>query len=179
MSLSLDQRIDRLESVEAIRQLPYRYALAADSRDTEALVELYAENGAYYPSGERIPRDQLNEWLKQNLRQYGATQHFMCNHIIEIDDEDHAHGIVYCYAGQERGEQWIVLAMMYEDKYERRNGSWYFTERRGSPWYYTDWDEKPVGPNKLRLPNRPPAQAPLPERWPSWQRYWDDVRSAT
>ena len=36
-----DARLDRLESLAEIRQLPYRYALAVDSRDMDALVGLF------------------------------------------------------------------------------------------------------------------------------------------
>ena len=38
---SLEERVDRLESLAAIRQLPSRYALALDSRDMESLVQLF------------------------------------------------------------------------------------------------------------------------------------------
>ncbi len=34
-------RIDRLESLDAIRQLPARYALALDMRDMDAMVSLF------------------------------------------------------------------------------------------------------------------------------------------
>jgi hypothetical protein len=33
--VGLEERLDRMESLAAIRQLPYRYALAVDSRDMD------------------------------------------------------------------------------------------------------------------------------------------------
>ena len=36
-----EERLDRMESLADIRQLPYRYALALDSRDMDALVDLF------------------------------------------------------------------------------------------------------------------------------------------
>ncbi len=38
---SLEARIDRLESLDAIRQLPAKYALALDMRDMDAMVSLF------------------------------------------------------------------------------------------------------------------------------------------
>ncbi len=38
---STEERLDRMESLADIRQLPYRYALALDSRDMDALVDLF------------------------------------------------------------------------------------------------------------------------------------------
>ena len=41
---SLEERIDRLESLAAIRQLPYRYALGVDPRDMDLLVDLFVSD---------------------------------------------------------------------------------------------------------------------------------------
>ena len=41
---SLEERIDRLESAEAIRQLASRYALAVDTRNLDDLVALFVED---------------------------------------------------------------------------------------------------------------------------------------
>ena len=38
---TLEERVDRMESLAAIQQFAYRYALALDSRDMDALVELF------------------------------------------------------------------------------------------------------------------------------------------
>lgn len=38
------RRIDRIESYQAIQQLPIRYAIAVDSRDLDAWVNLFVED---------------------------------------------------------------------------------------------------------------------------------------
>src|SRR5580698_3846679 len=94
------RRVARLESVEQIRQLASRYAFSADSRDLQSLVDLYADRDepVYFPSDTGgIHKHDLLKWVENSLGQYGVTQHFVCNHIIEIDDANHAHGLVYCY----------------------------------------------------------------------------------
>ena len=42
LSSSLEQRIDRLESIESIRQLAGKYSLSLDMRDIDAHVGLFA-----------------------------------------------------------------------------------------------------------------------------------------
>ena len=41
---TLEQRIARLEALDAIRQLPAKYALALDMRDMDAMVSLFPED---------------------------------------------------------------------------------------------------------------------------------------
>jgi hypothetical protein len=40
----LEARVDRLESLDAIRQLPAKYALTLDMRDIDAMVTLFPED---------------------------------------------------------------------------------------------------------------------------------------
>ena len=40
--VGLEERLDRMESLAAIRQLPYRCGLAVDSRDMASLAALFA-----------------------------------------------------------------------------------------------------------------------------------------
>ena len=41
--MNLESRIDRLESLDSIRQLAAKYALSLDMRDLDAHVNLFAE----------------------------------------------------------------------------------------------------------------------------------------
>ena len=42
--MSLEARIERLEALEEIRQLPAKYALALDMRDMDAMVGLFCSD---------------------------------------------------------------------------------------------------------------------------------------
>ncbi len=111
-------RIDRLESLDAIRQLAARYCLALDMRALDALVNLF-------PADVRVSRDAsgrqaLRAWFDETLRvQFTGTAHVTGNHIIEFDDADHAHGVVYSRNEHETGDEWVIMTMMYWDHYER------------------------------------------------------------
>ena len=94
MTGSLEERIDRLESIEAIRQLVAKYALSLDMRDLDAHVNLFAPD--IQVGRGRVGRSHLKRWLDDTLRlQFTGTSHHTGNHIIEFNDADHAHGALY------------------------------------------------------------------------------------
>ena len=85
----LGRRIDRLESLDQIRQLAAKYSLSLDMRDLDAHVNLFAPD--IRVSREHSGRAHLKRWLDDTLRlQFTGTSHHIGNHIIEFDDPDHA-----------------------------------------------------------------------------------------
>ena len=92
-------RIDRLESLDEIRQLAAKYSLSLDMRDLDAHVNLFAPD--IRVSREKVGRSHLKRWLDDTLRlQFTGTSHHIGNHIIEFDDPDHAHGVVFPWPGR-------------------------------------------------------------------------------
>jgi hypothetical protein len=168
--LPLAARIDRLESLEAIRQLPQRYAQAVDSRNLDELVALFVEDVRVGP--EATGRTALREWFADSLGRVGATVHLIGSHVIDLESEGCARGVVTCRDEVERGGEWAVGCLQYWDSYERRDGRWYFARRRFQRWYLVDALSRPgvgagVGDDGL-------STGQLPEAWPSWQQFWDE-----
>ena len=94
MDKELLARIDRLESLDEIRQLVAKYSLSLDMRDLDAHVNLFAED--IRVSRDKSGRAHLKRWLDDTLRlQLTGTSHHTGNHIIEFVDADHAHGVLY------------------------------------------------------------------------------------
>lgn len=173
MSEDLSARIDRLESLDEIRQLPAKYALSLDMRDLDAHVNLFAAD--IRVSRDRVGRSHLKRWLDDTLRQqFTGTSHHTGNHIIEFDDPDHAHGVVYSKNEHETGEEWVIMQMLYWDNYERIDGRWYFRRRLPCYWYATDLNAPPIGDNKMRWPDRERYEGAYHELWPSWQEFWNN-----
>jgi hypothetical protein len=170
------QRIDRLESLDEIRQLAAKYSLSLDMRDLDAHVNLFAQD--IRVSRDKSGREHLKHWLDDTLRlQFTGTSHHIGNHIIEFDDPDHAHGVVYSRNEHEtpcaNGDtDWVIMQMLYWDNYERMDGRWYFRRRLPCYWYATDINKPPVGENKMRWPDREPYHGAFHELWPSWQDFW-------
>lgn len=177
MSESLEQRINRLESVEEIRQLVAKYSLSLDMRDLDAHVNLFAPD--IRVSREHSGRAHLKRWLDDTLRlQFTGTSHHTGNHIIEFDDADHAHGILYSRNEHETpaegGDEWVIMQMLYWDDYQRIDGRWLFRRRFPCYWYAADLNKPPVGDDKMRWPDRDQYEGAWHEIFPSWERFWDN-----
>lgn len=173
---ALLSRIDRLESLDEIRQLAAKYSLSLDMRDMDAHVNLFVDD--IRVSREQVGRAHLKRWLDDTLRvQFTGTSHHIGNHIIEFEDPDRAHGVVYSKNEHETpcgdgSSEWVIMQMLYWDNYERRDGRWYFRRRLPCYWYATDINKPPVGDNKMRWPDRETYEGAYHELWPSWTDFW-------
>ena len=170
--LQLIARIDRLESTDQIRQLAAKYSLALDMRDADAWVGLFPED-IQVGNGES-GRAALRRWFGQTMReQFTGTAHHIGGHIIEFTDPDHALGVVYSKNEHETGSEWVIMQMMYFDRYERIANRWYFRRRLPLYWYATDLNKPPLGDKKMRGPDREPYEGGFHELFPSWREFWD------
>jgi len=168
----LAARIDRLESLDTIRQLAAKYALALDMRDSDAWVNLFPEDVEV--GGGKFGRAALRDWFEVTMsRQFDGTAHHIGNHIIEFDDPDHAQGIVYSKNEHETGAEWVIMQMMYFDRYQRIRGRWYFRKRLPLYWYATDLNKPPIGSRKMRWPGHPPSEGSFHDLFPSWREFWE------
>jgi ketosteroid isomerase-like protein len=168
----LAARLDRVESELAIRQLAARYALAIDSRDLQALGDLFVadvDNGA---AGRG--REPLRAWFGQVLTNFYRSMHFVAGHVIDFQDAESATGSVYCRAEHEDGDHWVVMSMIYADTYRRDDGHWHFVRRRLKPWYVADSLEHPqAGGDFSRWPGAvPPHRIGLPQGFATWEPFW-------
>ncbi len=174
----LAQRIDRLESLDEIRQLAAKYSLSLDMRDLDAHVGLFAHD--IRVSRELTGRTNLKRWLDDTLRlQFTGTSHHIGNHIIEFDDADHAHGVVSSKNEHEtpceNGDtEWVIMQMIYWDNYERIDGRWFFRRRLPCYWYANDLNKPPVGDNKMRWPDRETYEGAYHDLFPSWKTFWQE-----
>lgn len=168
-------RIDRLESLDTIRQLPARYALALDMRDMDAMVSLFPEDVRVGKG--RSGRLELRAWMDGTLRSpFTGTSHHIGGHIIEFDDPDHARGVVYSKNEHETGDEWVIMQMMYIDDYVRGSGAdgprWYFARRLPLYWYATDLNKPPIGDNKMRWPGTEQVEGNFHKLFPSYEAFW-------
>jgi SnoaL-like domain len=168
---AVERRIDRLESLDQIRQLAARYGLALDMRDLEALVGLFPED--IEVGRDARGRVALRAWFDRTLRvQFTGTAHHIGNHVIEFEDAEHARGVVYSKNEHETTTEWVIMQMMYVDDYERIAGRWYFRRRLPLYWYATDLNKPPLGPDKMRWPGVAPYAGGYHELFPSWKAFW-------
>ena len=125
--------LDDLIARDEIRQLAARYALAVDSRDLDTLVALFVDD--VQVGRETFGRAALRAEFDRSLREIGISILNVGTHVIELVDDDHATGSVYCKGEIQDGDRWIHQAILYGDTYERRAGHWYFVRRVHRLWY--------------------------------------------
>ncbi len=174
---STEERLDRMESLSAIEQLPRRYALCLDSRDMDALMELFVPDVRV--GRDEHGRDALKEWFVATMSQMRTSIHITANHVIDFDDADRAHGVVYCFDQLERpvtGE-WDQGHLQYHDSYVRRDGDWFFQRRKFHRWYICDALTRPANGLGASDDANGLTTNMLPESFDSWQPFWDHARS--
>lgn len=164
-------RIDRIEARQAISDLSARYALAIDSRNVSALVELFVEDVDCGRWG--TGRGALAAWFEQVLRSFYRTVHFPGLPVVDFQDSASATAWVYSRAEHEDRGHWVVMAICYQDQYERRQGSWYFKKRKEHHWYSADVNQLPTGPDFQNWPGNETHKPRLPQLFPSWRPFWD------
>ncbi len=177
----LAARLDRMESRQAIAELPARYARAVDARDIDTWIGLFVEDVDCGRHGRG--REALRSFIDPGVRTFYRSVHFICGHVVDFEDPDSAVGTVYCRAEHEDGDKWVAMAIIYFDRYSRRNGQWYFVSRREKHWYSTDVLERPAPPFQQwdRWAQRLPE---LPGAFATWAPFWaqsddEDVTTLT
>lgn len=174
-----EERIARLEAKDEIRQLAYRYALALDARDFDAWESLFVPDCEFHSVFGKEPirgREPMRRAISKTFRGFGATVHFVGNHVVDLQDEIAAEGatatgVVYCRAEHELSDSYVIQSMQYWDRYERHEGAWRFVVRRLRVWYAVDVLERPVGPDSIRWPGSPARRRTLPEAWPTFEPF--------
>ena len=159
----------RLIAHDEIRQLASRYAVALDRRDLDALVELFVDDVRV--GRDTFGREALRESFAGQLRGLGPTILNVGTHQIDVVDDDHATGHVYCKGEIADGERWIHQAIRYDDEYERRAGHWLFVRRRHLLFYGAEVGVNPLGLPPANWPEHHDGLGTLPYSEPTWQRF--------
>lgn len=101
-------------------ELAHRYAVALDRKDHDRLAALFV------PAIQAAVRAQLQPAIDR----LGVTVLSVTTQVVDPVDDDHATGTVYCTAEVEDPETgWIRQSIVYQDRYERVDGAWYFGAR--------------------------------------------------
>lgn len=166
-----DSQVERLLAYEEIRQLVARYALATDSRDLDSLVALFVDD--VQVGQQQRGRAALRAFFDRSLRDVGITILNVGTHVIDFDDDEHAHGVVYCRGEIQIRDRWVVQAIQYRDTYERRAGHWFFVRRRHLLWYGRDIGTSPIGLSPANWPESQTGTGELPHDWPTWRTFWE------
>jgi ketosteroid isomerase-like protein len=130
--------LERLTIQQQCEALSNSYAHYLDFVDAAGLAGLFAEDGAWFPSGKRVegPKAIHDYWAAQAGRPY-VTRHVMSNTRIEVIDRDHAKGTAYLtmYRFDPAHPETIkslepALLGVMTDEYVRTTQGWRFKQRK-------------------------------------------------
>ena len=168
MTMSLEQRVQRLEDRFAINDLVVQYATLLDDAQWDALGELFAIDGVFAsPNSTMVGRAAVVENFKVKHAPFPVTWHDPHGITVEFDDDDHARGTVIGYAELASPEHTVTTSIRYQDDYVREGGRWRFAKRHVLSVYGMQMSELVDGglgqAERKRWPNRPTAPAELPD----------------
>jgi ketosteroid isomerase-like protein len=139
VTLSLQEISDRLE----IQELIARYSYALDSRDFDALDDLFTPDAIldYRATGAiRGSLQEMKAFVADAFAMFDATQHLTTQTMLRFEaDGNTAHGKSACHNpmvfGGENKPRMMVLGLWYIDKFLRTTDGWRFQERTEEQLY--------------------------------------------
>lgn len=127
---TLEERIRRLEDIEALKQLKGHYAAYCDEDyDAQRLAPLFTRDAIWDGGalGRFEGRDAIRAFFAGASKVMPFAIHHVTNPILEIDG-DRATGRWYLWQPcvHATGDQALWLAGRYDDEYRREDGEWRF-----------------------------------------------------
>ena len=134
---SLEARIQRLEDIEAIRNLKMRYAkLCDEGYDADGIVALFAEDDVSWVSdvfGTHVGREGIHAWFANVDEEIRWALHLMINPVVEIGpDGTRATGSFYLLelatmSSPGGGDpDAVIMTGKYADEFVKVDGEWKF-----------------------------------------------------
>ncbi len=133
-TMTLEERITRLEDIEAIKQLKFRYShICDDGHNPAHIASVFAENGIWESKAFGVAKGhaEIEELFRGFEAMFSFSQHNMMNPIIEVNGNT-ATGIWYImgpWDQKEDGKE-VWLALRYDDDYVKTNGEWKYSHLR-------------------------------------------------
>ncbi|WP_167193412.1 nuclear transport factor 2 family protein [Brevibacterium pigmentatum] len=143
-TLTLEERITRLEDIHEIGQLRARYCQELDDGRWEDLADTFTKDGAFIGLSTARGRAEMLEFFPQlNSSTVTSWWHFSSNETVELDG-DSATGTTWLLQPCVVDGESQIAAGRYEDTMVRTAHGWRFQERRVSFFFWSSlesgWD---------------------------------------
>lgn len=103
-TMSLEQRVRRLEDVEEIKEILHHYTRCVDRGDVEGIASCYTSDGCFYPSDTSAPiqgREAIFQIFTKLLNPSIKTSaHYITNQQLYFSNEREALVFAYFYANK-------------------------------------------------------------------------------
>jgi len=145
--IAADTLLQELADREAISRCLATYCRAVDRMDRDLLLSVYHpdaidDHGLWVGS----PEEFADKVFEFQSRHNTATQHYITNHLCELDgDVAHCETYYMLAATNREGEPLNISGGRYVDRFEKRDGRWAIAARLVLP----EWRGQP-GPSILK-----------------------------
>lgn len=156
MPTDLEHRIQRLEDIEAIKQLKYRYWRHLDLKQWDELAALFVpEATVCYSSGtyEFAGVEAIMRFLRESLGQERGSVTIHHGHHPEIavaGDTATGTWALYNYMYNVRENRGIRIGAYYQDRYVRVAGEWKFAHIGYQSLFHEEWKRDELASLVLR-----------------------------
>ncbi len=143
---TIEQRLQRLENIEAIRRLKQGYARLADEDfDPVGLSNLFTEDATWHSDemGYHLEgREKIHAFFVPGAEMYPFSLHYMLGEIIDVDDNGiDATGSWYVWVPLTVKGRAAFLAATYDDTYKKVDGSWLIAASNVHLAFFTSYEE--------------------------------------
>lgn len=150
-TMTAEQRLQRLEDIEAIKVLKYRYASYCDAGyDPDGITSLFVPDGHWIVTGlggEATGRDEMHEFFSAIKDTIVWAMHFVIAPQVELSaDGQSAEGRFGLLSmttikreDAPAGFTPTVSTLNYVDKFVKIDGRWYFQELSGTSHFASEW----------------------------------------
>ncbi|HUZ10654.1 MAG TPA: nuclear transport factor 2 family protein [Acidimicrobiales bacterium] len=132
---TLEQRLGRLEDLQAIHQLFIDYGHHLDSGDFASYAELFADEGEIMlgPMGRAKGRSEIEALMTKTLGgRPGQSFHLITSPVVELNGDRATSEVMWTVLSRGDGGPPVVTMLgRHKDDLVREGGRWKFLRRRG------------------------------------------------
>jgi ketosteroid isomerase-like protein len=141
----LEQRVQALEDVNAIRHLKARYAASCDDQyNPDGIAALFTEDAVWESQGlgRFEGRDAIREFFRGASRLFTFAIHYSLNGQIDVQgDTARAQWYLFMPCTLGAGNRAMWRAGVDHEEYVRVAGEWKFTRTTSAPLFHTPFEE--------------------------------------
>ncbi len=149
---TIGQRVKLLEDIEAIKRLKHEYCFALDSRDWDAVAELFAKDGIvdYGPIGSAKGRVAIRKLFVERISaSFTFFAHMAHNPVIDVDGNKASGRWYFDIPATVAPDRARWIAGRYEDEYVKERGKWRYAYLKSSSYFYISSYEKGWGKERF------------------------------
>lgn len=136
-------RLERLEAIEAIRDLTHRYSWGADHQDADTWRSVWTPDAVWQVGPEQAFTgvDEIADAVAWQWQAFPQMLHATSNQRIVVSGEE-ATGttdvvVMVCLGKDDDAGRWVVGGGTYRDTYVRVEGEWLISRREATDSFLT------------------------------------------